>query len=92
MKPMNKSTDQNSSQNSAPIMMEQLPSMPALLGKVAFKSGRYQLGDPLPGLSTKISALHINPAHLQSYQSLCGFEQSDKLPATYLHMLAFPLF
>ena len=92
MKSMNKSTDQNSSQNSAPIMMEQLPSMPALLGKVAFKSGRYQLGDPLPGLSTKISALHINPAHLQSYQSLCGFEQSDKLPATYLHMLAFPLF
>ena len=92
MKDMNKPTHQNSAQNTAPIMMEQLPSMPALLGKVALKSGHYQVGDPLPRLSTKISALHINPAHLQSYRALCGFEQSEKLPATYLHMLAFPLF
>lgn len=92
MNAMHKSTNQNTAQNTAPIIMEQLPSMPALLGKAAFKSGHYQLGDSLPGLNTKISALHVNPAHLYSYQSLCGFEQSDKLPATYLHMLAFPLF
>ncbi len=92
MKSMNKSTQQTSTTTTAPILMEQLPSMPALLGKVAFKSGHYQLGDPLPGLSSEVRALKINPEHLHSYQSLCGFQQSDKLPATYLHMLAFPLF
>ena len=92
MSAMKKSNDQELVESQAPIVMELLPSMPALLGKVAFKSGHYQIGDPLPGLSTQVSALHINPEHLHSYQELCGFEASAKLPATYLHMLAFPLF
>lgn len=66
--------------------------MPSLLGKAAFKSGNYALGDQLPGLSTQINSLVINRQHLQAYQQLCGFQSSQTLPATYLHMIGFPLF
>ena len=75
-----------------PIVLQELPSMPTLLGKAAFKSGTYVLGDPLPGLNTQINDLVVNPEHLRAYQELCGFQLTDKLPATYLHMLGFPLF
>ncbi len=75
-----------------PMVMRQLPSMPALLGKAAFKSGSYRAGDALPGLSTQVNELLINPQHLAAYKSLCGFSAEGDMPATYLHMLAFPLF
>ena len=74
-----------------PIVLEQLPNMPSLLGRAAFKSGHYQLGDKLPALSTEINNLLISPDHLRSYNAICGFANSQILPATYLHMLAFPL-
>lgn len=93
MKPMNKTAQmQKPAEKQPPIVMQELPSMPSLLGKAAFKSGNYALGDQLPGLSTQINSLVINPQHLSAYQRLCGFQSSEKLPATYLHMLGFPLF
>lgn len=76
----------------APMVMRELPSMPALLGKAAFKSGSYQIGDALPRLSTQVNDLLINAQHLAAYKKLCGFAAEGHLPATYLHMLAFPLF
>jgi acyl dehydratase len=76
----------------APMIMRHLPSMPALLGKAAFKSGSYQIGDPLPGLSAQVNGLMIDAQHLAAYKELCGFAPEGNLPATYLHMLAFPLF
>lgn len=75
-----------------PMVMSELPSMPALLGKAAFKSGSYQTGDALPGLSTQVNDLVISTQHLAAYKNLCGFSANGNLPATYLHMLAFPLF
>lgn len=93
MKSMNKSAQmQKPADSKPPIVMQELPSMPSLLGKAAFKSGNYALGDQLPGLSTQINSLVINRQHLQAYQQLCGFQRSETLPATYLHMLGFPLF
>jgi len=93
MKSMNKSAEmQKPAHSKPPIVMQELPSMPSLLGKAAFKSGNYALGDQLPGLSTQINSLVINRQHLQAYQQLCGFQSSQTLPATYLHMIGFPLF
>jgi acyl dehydratase len=93
MKSMNKSAQmQKPADSKPPIVMQELPSMPSLLGKAAFKSGNYALGDQLPGLSTQINSLVIHRQHLQAYQQLCGFQRSETLPATYLHMLGFPLF
>ena len=71
---------------------QRAPSIPALMGKAVFKSGQYRVGDSLPELSAQSSGICINQEHLQAYRQLCGFEQGQGVPATYLHMLAFPLF
>ncbi len=70
---------------------QRAPSIPALMGKAVFKSGQYRVGDSLPELSAQSSGLCINQEHLQAYRQLCGFEQGQGMPGTYLHMLAFPL-
>lgn len=75
----------------SPIVLDHLPNMPSLLGRAAFKSGHYQLGDILPALSTEINHLRIRQDDLQAYRALCGFSNTSVLPATYLHMLSFPL-
>jgi acyl dehydratase len=74
-----------------PIVLDHLPNMTSLLGRAAFKSGYYQLGDILPALSTEINHLRIRQEDLQAYRALCGFSNNSVLPATYLHMLSFPL-
>ena len=74
-----------------PIVLDHLPNMPSLLGRAAFKSGYYQLGDILPALSTEINNLRIRQDDLNAYRALCGFSNNSVLPATYLHMLSFPL-
>ena len=75
----------------SPIVLDQLPNMPSLLGRAAFKSGYYQLGDVLPALSTEINHLRIREHDLRAYRALCGLTNNSVLPATYLHMLSFPL-
>ena len=91
---MNKSASKQTppTDSRPPMVMPELPSMPTLLGKAAFKSGSYEIGDALPGLSTQVNDLIINAQHLAAYKKLCGFKAQGDLPATYLHMLVFPLF
>lgn len=92
--PTPKPNQSNSSASRAglpPIVLSQLPNMPSLLGRAAFKSGYYQLGDVLPALSTEINHLRIRQDDLRAYRALCGFTDNSVLPATYLHMLSFPL-
>jgi acyl dehydratase len=78
-------------ETSAVAAPQRAPSIPALMGKAVFKSGQYRVGDSLPELSAQSSGLCINQEHLQAYRQLCGFEQGQGMPGTYLHMLAFPL-
>ena len=75
----------------ASIVLDQLPNMPSLLGRAAFKTGHYRLGDELPALSTEINHLRIREDDLRAYRLLCGFTNHRVLLATYLHMLSFPL-
>ena len=93
MRNMNKSTHTHSVPTpiKAPMIMRELPSMPTLLGQAVFKSGSYRLGDVLPGLSARVNGLTIKPEHLAAYKKVCEFGVEGNVPATYLHMLAFPL-
>lgn len=98
MTKMNSPTPEPNQSNSSasraglpPIVLSHLPNMPSLLGRAAFKSGYYQLGDVLPALSTEINHLRIRQDDLRAYRALCGFTDNSVLPATYLHMLSFPL-
>jgi hypothetical protein len=43
------------------------------------------------GLELERPDVAIDPAHLAAYAKVCGFRLRDELPATYLHVVAFPL-
>jgi acyl dehydratase len=48
-------------------------------------------GDALPDEEKTLTGAEVDRERLTDYQRVCGFRVSDVLPATYLHMLAFPL-
>jgi acyl dehydratase len=61
--------------------------------------GRAALGALLPGAGggglpdeeVVLRDVAIEHEHLAAYDRVCGFDVSDTLPATYLHVAAFPL-
>jgi acyl dehydratase len=48
-------------------------------------------GGDVPDLTLRCSSVAVDPAKLTEYNRVCGFDQRDALPATYPHVLAFPL-
>lgn len=73
------------------MLIEKLPCLPALVGKLAFKPSTYQIADSLPELSAEFKDLIIDEKHLNTFRHLCGFKQGSQIPATYLQTLAMPL-
>ncbi|MFI2708832.1 MaoC/PaaZ C-terminal domain-containing protein [Micromonospora sp. NPDC018662] len=61
----------------------------ALLGAVPGLGGRR--GRELPAVELAVPGVPVDPAHLADYDRVCGFRLADRLPATYLHVLGFPL-
>src|SRR5690349_18774084 len=45
----------------------------------------------LPDTELKLSGVEVDGRHLERYREVCGFAESDTLPVTYPHMVAFPL-
>jgi acyl dehydratase len=45
----------------------------------------------IPALTLALSDVQVDSDRLASYDRVCGFSLRDTLPATYPHMLAFPL-
>jgi len=64
-----------------------LPLVPGA-SLLPFVAGR---GKEMPALERSLSGVRVDPAHLADYARVCGFTLRDTLPATYLHMPAFPL-
>lgn len=64
-----------------------LPLVPGA-SLLPFVAGR---GKEMPALDRSLSGVRVDPAHLADYARVCGFTLRDTLPATYLHMPAFPL-
>jgi acyl dehydratase len=48
-------------------------------------------GRTLPGRELLRRRVPVDRAHLAAYDRVCGFRLTDALPATYPHVLAFPL-
>jgi acyl dehydratase len=48
-------------------------------------------GQEIPDLTLVLSDVEIDRDRLAAYDRVCGFSLGDELPATYPHMLAFPL-
>ncbi|WP_143193991.1 MaoC/PaaZ C-terminal domain-containing protein [Micromonospora sp. CB01531] len=74
-----------------------LPRMPvagvlyrrALLGALPGMGGRR--GQELPEVELGVGGVTVDRAHLADYDRVCGFRLTDRLPATYVHVLGFPL-
>jgi len=64
-----------------------LPLVPGA-SRLPFVAGR---GGEMPPLERARAGVRIDVAHLADYAHVCGFTLRDTLPATYLHVLAFPL-
>jgi hypothetical protein len=75
------------------------PSMPALFARAgaAMIPGASNLpfvgggGRDVPDLTLKLNQVAIDPDRLSAYNRVCGFDLRDAIPATYPHILAFPL-
>jgi acyl dehydratase len=48
-------------------------------------------GGEIPDLALTLAQVRVDPARVAQYASVCGLARRDTLPATYVHVLAFPL-
>ncbi len=72
--------------------MAEVPRLGGLYrGAVVDLVRRKAAGDALPGTELRVPDVGVDRAHLAEYDRVCGFRLSDALPATYPHVLAFPL-
>ncbi|MGY2083264.1 MaoC family dehydratase [Blastococcus sp. SYSU DS0539] len=70
-------------------VLEESPNMAALFARAALTArGR---GGDLPGTRLARTGVTVDPANLAEYARVCRFPLADSLPATYPHMLTFPL-
>ncbi|MET8363515.1 MaoC/PaaZ C-terminal domain-containing protein [Micromonospora sp. NPDC005194] len=75
----------------------ELPRMPApgalyrraALGALPGLGGRR--GADLPAVEFTVAGVRTDRAHLADYDRVCGFRLTDRLPATFPHILGFPL-
>lgn len=64
-----------------------LPLVPGA-SLLPFVAGR---GKEMPPLERSLSGVSVDRDQLAAYDKVCGFTLRDELPATYLHIKAFPL-
>ena len=73
----------------AVTVLEQAPNLGALYARAAVTArGR---GGDLPDTHLARKDVRVDPAHLADYARVCRLPLGDVLPATYPHMLTFPL-
>jgi acyl dehydratase len=70
-------------------VLDSAPSMGRLFARAALTArGR---GGDLPDTRLARNGVEVDPAELAAYDRVCRFPLTDTLPATYPHMLTFPL-
>jgi len=75
------------------MTVKELTSVPgpaALYSKAAL-GGLRSGGETLPDTELVLGGVTTDRAMLAAYDQVCGFRLADELPATYPHVLAFPL-
>jgi acyl dehydratase len=66
------------------------PRLAPLFGR-AVLTGFPRRGGDLPDTVYEQRNVVVDPEHLAAYNRVCGFRLTDELPATYPHVLSFPL-
>ena len=65
--------------------------MKRLYARIALGALRPGRPDKLPDRELTREGVEVDRQHLAEYDRVCGFRLRDELPATYPHVLAFPL-
>jgi acyl dehydratase len=73
----------------AVTVLESAPNLGALYAKAAVTA--FGRGGGLPDTRLARNGVTVDPAHLAAYARVCRLPLNDALPATYPHMLTFPL-
>jgi acyl dehydratase len=72
------------------IELSAAPSLKVLYPK-AVLTGFRRKGGELPDTGYTLPGVTVDREHLAAYNRVCGFRLTDELPATYPHVLSFPL-
>jgi hypothetical protein len=67
------------------------PSLAALYPKAVLSGLRRKGAGELPDTAYSLAGVRVDATHLAAYNRVCGFRLGDELPATYPHLLTFPL-
>jgi hypothetical protein len=75
------------------VELARAPSLPRLYGRAAagLLPGRGRSGDQVPDTELVLRGVTADRGRLAGYARVCGFPVTGALPATYPHVLAFPL-
>lgn len=74
------------------ITLKNLPSVGPLIGKAVLSTfNRPGAAGGLPPRSLLVPEHHQDANRLAAYNRVCGFSLRDHVPATWLHVLTFPL-
>ncbi|GAA2512708.1 MaoC/PaaZ C-terminal domain-containing protein [Pilimelia columellifera] len=65
--------------------------LPVGRGGLGWGAGERDRPDKLPDTILSLGGVAVDRARLAAYDRVCGFGLTDHLPATYPHVLAFPL-
>jgi hypothetical protein len=65
--------------------------LPTLPGAGLVPGVRYSGGETLPELRLELRDIASDSEHIETYRDVCAFPLRGTLPATYPHLLAFPL-
>lgn len=76
----------------ATIELERAPSKMSLYYRAVTskKPGKLQ-GDTLPAINANLKQVKADLGKLKQYRKVCGFPVSGSMPATFPHIMAFPL-
>jgi MaoC like domain len=73
-------------------VLNSVPSIYRLYAKaISNLANSHKTTKAVPSLRVRINNITVDSVHLDDYRSVCGFSGIEKLPITYLHILAFPL-
>jgi hypothetical protein len=73
------------------VETQEIEAAPGLYARAILGSVLPGGGDELPDRRLLLRDLEVDRDHLAAYDRVCGFRLSDEQPATYPHVLAFPL-
>ncbi|MEH0935696.1 MaoC/PaaZ C-terminal domain-containing protein [Micromonospora psammae] len=79
----------------ARVELDRMPAQGALYRRALRDAlpviGRSARPDAPPQVELAVAGITVDRAHLADYDRVCGFRLADRLPATYPHIMGFPL-